>query len=188
MPTWVKVLLIAVVLPILMGGLVLLIAGRPLAFEVLQRRTAGRFPEVKWIPAEELALWQDDPTRPQPVLLDARTPAEFQLSHIKGAIQIDPYRPSLRTLAGFPKDTPIVVSSSAGYRGARVSSWLAKAGYPKALNLKGGLFKWANDGRPLFSGDRPTSEVHPYDRYWAWLLGRKHRAQAADVEKHSAAP
>jgi rhodanese-related sulfurtransferase len=188
MRRFLKVLLILIVLPILIGGIILFVAGRPLAFEVLQRRTAMKFPQIRWIRTGELARWQDDSARMQPVVLDARTQAEFDISHLRGARRIDPYRPSLRTLAGFPKDTPIVVYSSAGYRGARVAAWLAKAGYPNAQNLGSSLFQWANEGRPLVRGDRPTALVHPYDGRWKWLLEGDYRAQAPDMEKQSVAP
>ena len=186
---WVKVFLIMILLPILIGGVVLLIAGRPLAFQVLQRRTASKFPEVKWITTEDLARWRADSGRPQPVILDARTGPEFELSHLKGATLIDPYKPSLRGLQSLPRDTSLVVYSSAGYRGARVASWLGKAGYTKGLNLSGGLFQWANEGRPLFRGEnRPTAMVHPYDRKWGLLVEKRYRAQAPDLEAQSAAP
>jgi rhodanese-related sulfurtransferase len=183
-----KAFLILIVLPILIGGIVLLVAGRPIAYEVLQRRTARRFPAVSWIRTGELASWQEDSLRMQPVLLDARTQAEFEVSHLKGAVQIDPYKPTLRSLAGFLRDTPIVVYSSAGYRGAGVAAWLGRSGYRNAQNLGSSLFQWVNEGRPLFRGDRPTAVVHPYDRKWAWLLGRDYRAKAPDVERRSAAP
>ena len=157
---WVKVLLIMIVLPILVGGVVLLVAGRPLAFEILQRRTAARFPEVRWIGTNQLADWQSDTAQAQPLLLDARTEPEYRISHLKGAVLIDPYRPSLRTLRGVPRDSAIVVYSSAGYRGARVASWLAKLGYTTVVNLGGGLFKWSNEGKLLFrEEDRPTALV-----------------------------
>lgn len=186
---WVKVFLIMILLPILIGGVVLLIAGRPLAFEVLQRRTASKFPEVKWITTEDLARWRADSGRPQPVILDARTGSEFEISHLKGATLIDPYKPSLLALQRLPRDTALVVYSSAGYRGARVASWLGKTGYTRGLNLSGGLFQWANEGRPLFRGEsRPTAMVHPYDRKWGLLVERRYRAQAPDLEAHSAAP
>jgi len=189
MPTWVKVLLIMIVLPILIGGVVLFVAGRPLAFEILQRRTAAKFPEVKWITTDELARWQADVGQPQPMLLDARTAPEFALSHVKGSVPIDPYRPSLRPLRGVPKPGTVVVYSSAGYRGARVASWLKKAGYTGVVNLSGGLFKWANEGRPLFREEnRPTALVHPYDRRWGLLVEGRYRAEAPDLEKRSAAP
>jgi rhodanese-related sulfurtransferase len=186
---WVKVLLMMILLTLLIGGVVLLFAGRPLAFEILRRRTSQRFPEVKWIENQELARWQADQDQPQPVLLDARTAPEFELSHMRRALRIDPYRPSLKPLEGFPKDTSVVVYSSAGYRGARVASWLRKAGYTNVLNLSGGLFQWANEGRPMFKEEnRPSPMVHPYDRRWGLLVEGNYRAPAADVEKQSAAP
>jgi rhodanese-related sulfurtransferase len=186
--TWVKVVLVLIVLPILVGGVVLLIAGRPLAFEILQRRTATRFPEVKWIDVRELARWREDSAQPQPIILDARTEIEFDVSRIKGAVRIDPYRPSLRPLRGLAQDTALLVYSSAGYRGARVASWLQRTGYRSVRNLSGGIFAWANDSRPVFRGDAPTAQVHPYNRLWGYLLERRYRAPAPDLEKRSAAP
>jgi rhodanese-related sulfurtransferase len=189
MRAWVKVFFIMILLPILIGGVVLLFAGRPIAFEFLQRRTASKFPEVKWITTEELDRWRANSGRAQPVILDARTGLEFELSHLKGATPIDPYKPSLNGLQGLPRDTAVVVYSSAGYRGARVASWLGKAGYSKTLNLSGGLFQWANEGRLLFrEGNRPTAMVHPYDRKWGLLVEKRYRAQAPDLEAQSAAP
>jgi rhodanese-related sulfurtransferase len=185
---WVKVLLILFVLPILLGGVVLLVAGRPIAFEILQRRIAQKFPGVDWIKTEDLARWRDDPGQPQAVVLDARTEDEFHVSQLRGAVQIDPYRPSLRPLQGFAKDTALVVYSSAGYRGARVASWLEKAGYTNVRNLAGGIFAWTDEGRPLFRGETPAALVHPYDRKWGLLVVGKYRAEAPDLEKRSAGP
>jgi rhodanese-related sulfurtransferase len=185
-----QVLLVLFVLPTLIGGVVMLIAGRPLVFEILQRGTSYKFPRVNWIVTRDLARWREDPARPQPVLLDARTESEYEVSHLPGAMRIDPYRPSLVGLTRFPKDTPIVVYSSAGYRGARVASWLGHAGYPNVQNLGSSLFQWTNEGRPIFKGDRPAEVVHPYDGRWGWgwLLEGKYRAQVPAVEGHSAAP
>lgn len=185
---WVKVLLILFVLPTLVGGVVMLVAGRPLAFQALQWRIARKFPEVGWIKTEELARWRDDTAQPQPVVLDARTEDEFHVSRLKGAVRIDPYRPSLRPLEGLPKDAFVVVYSSTGYRGARVASWLERAGYANVRNLAGGIFAWANEGRPIFRGDTPAVLVHPYDQKWGWLVVGQYRAEAPDVEKRSAGP
>jgi 3-mercaptopyruvate sulfurtransferase SseA len=103
-------------------------------------------------------------------------------------VRIDPYRPSLRALQGFRKDTSVLIYSSAGYRGARVASWLGRAGYTKVHNLSGGIFAWVNEGRPIFRGETPTAQVHPYDQKWGLLVDGKYRAEAPDLEKHSAAP
>jgi rhodanese-related sulfurtransferase len=188
MRRFLMVLLVLVVLPILVGGVVLLVAGRPVAFEVLQWRIERRFPDVNWLKPDELARRRSDPAQPRPVVLDARTQDEFAVSRLQGALRIDPYRPSLRPLRGFPRDTAILVYSSAGYRGARVASWLAKAGYTRVENLSGGIFGWVNEGRPVFRGETPTAQVHPYDYNWGHLVAKQYRAEAPNLPKRSAAP
>jgi rhodanese-related sulfurtransferase len=185
-----KLFLVLFVIPTLIGGLVLLVAGRPLLFELLQRGISYKFRDVKWIVPKELGQWREDPARVQPVMLDARSEAEYDVSYLRGARRIDPYRPSLVGLTRFPKDTPIVVYSSAGYRGARVASWLGKAGYPNVQNLGSGLFQWTNEGYPVVRQDGPAEVVHPYDGRWGWgwLLEPGYRAQVPAVERHSVAP
>ncbi len=185
---WLWVLIAAIVVPLLIGAGVALVAGRPIAFEIVRRLTVRKFPDVKWIGRAEFAEWRRDPTRAQPVVLDARTADEFAVSHLAGAVRIDPYRPLLRPLRDFSKDTAIVVYASVGYRGARVAHWLAGQGYTSVYNLEGSLFQWANEGRPLFRNDRPTAEVHPYDPNWGLMLESQYRIDAPPVEKRSAAP
>ena len=183
-----RLFLIFFVIPTILGTIVLMAGGRPLAYELLQRGTTYRFPEVKWIVTRDLARWMDDPARPKPVVIDARSEAEFAVSHIKAARRMDPYRPGLDTIAVFPKDTPIVVYSSAGYRGARVANWLQEQGYPNVQNLGSSLFQWVNEGRPLFRGPQRAQVVHPYDSQWGWLLDKEYRARTPAAEKHSFAP
>jgi rhodanese-related sulfurtransferase len=184
---WLWILLLILV-PLLLGAAVASFAGRPLAFEVVRRMTVRKLPNVKWIEGAELARWREDPGRPSPVVLDARTSEEYGVSHLAGALRIEPYRPLLRPLRGFSKDTAIVVYSSAGYRGARVANWLAGQGYTNVTNLEGGIFRWANEGRPVFRNDRPIIEVHPYNPKWGLLLESKYRISAPPIEKRSAAP
>lgn len=185
---WLGAFLVIVVLPILLGGVVLLIAGRGVAFEVVRRLTARKFPDVQWIERAELARWREDSSRPQPLVLDARTAPEYQVSHLRDAVLMDPRRPTLRPLAGRAKDVPIVVYSSVGYRGARLSHWLLVQGYSNVRDLSGSLFQWANEDRPVFREGRPTTEIHPYDRRWGLLLDSRYRAAVPDVETPFAAP
>lgn len=185
---WLWIVLLLLVLPLLVGAGVALVAGRPIAFDVIRRMTDRKFPDAKWVTVNELDRWRADPGRAQPVVLDARTQEEFGVSHLQGAQRIDPYRPSLRPLRGFPKDTAIVVYSSVGYRGARVANFLERQGYSQVYNLDGGQFRWVNAGRPIFRQDRPTSEVHPYNPTWGLLLESQYRIEAPPLEKKSAAP
>lgn len=184
----IRIFVMLFVIPTIIGTIVLVAGGRPLAYELLQRGTSYRFPEVKWIVTRDLARWMEEPDRAQPVVLDARSEAEFRVSHLKSARRMDPYRPGLDPLATFPKDTPVVVYSSAGYRGARVASWLQEQGYRNVHNLGSSLFQWVNEGRPLYLGPRPAQVVHPYDSQWGWLLEKGYRARVPAAEKHSFAP
>jgi rhodanese-related sulfurtransferase len=186
----VRLFLFLFVLPTLIGAVVMVAAGRPLLFELLQRGTSYKFPRVQWIVTKDLARWLDDSTRTPPVILDARSEAEFEVSHLKGARHIDPYRPSLTGLSRMPRDTSIVVYSSAGYRGARVTAWLGEQGFSRVQNLGSSLFQWANEGHPLYRGDRLAQVVHPYDGKWGWgwLLEGEYRAEAPAVKVRSVAP
>jgi rhodanese-related sulfurtransferase len=185
---WLRVLLFLLVIPLLLGAGVAVFAGRPIAFDVIRRITDRKFPNGKWVETSELVRWRSDPGRAQPVVLDARTEEEYAVSHLQGAVRIDPYRPSLRVLRGFPKDTAIALYSSVGYRGARVANFLERQGYTQVFNLEGGQFRWANEGHPIFRQERPTAEVHPYNATWGLLLESQHRIQAPPLEKKSAAP
>jgi rhodanese-related sulfurtransferase len=185
---WLRIVLFLLVIPLLVGAGVAYLAGRPIAFDAIRRITDYKFPKGRWVGAAELARWRADPGRAPPVVLDARTEEEYAVSHLQGAVRIDPYKPSLRLLRGFSKDTAIVLYSSVGYRGARVADFLARQGYSHVYNLEGGEFRWANEGRPVFRQDRPTAEVHPYNPTWGLLLESQYRIKAPPVEKKSAAP
>jgi 3-mercaptopyruvate sulfurtransferase SseA len=49
---------------------------------------------------------------------------------------------------------------------------LKDAGWTSVANLRGGIFRWALDGRPLETSGRPTTNVHPFDDRWGRLLTR----------------
>lgn len=185
---WLWVLLLLFVVPLLIGAGIALVAGRPIAFDVIRRMTDRKFPSMTWVTVDDLDRWRSDPARAQPVLLDARTSVEHDVSHLQGSAQIDPYRPLLRPLRGFPKDTAIVLYSTVGYRGARVADFLVRQGYTRVANLDGGIFRWVNSGLPVYRLEQPTTEVHPYDPNWGLLLARRYRIKAPPVPKRSAAP
>lgn len=149
---------------------------RSLAFTILKHLISRKFPTVKWLTTQDLAQWLVDPATPQPVVLDARTEAEYTLSHLRQAQRIDPDHPQLEDIADV-KDTPIVVYCSVGYRSARIADKLEQAGFSHVFNLEGSIFKWANENRPIFASDRPTNLVHPYNPNWGRLLKPQHRAQ-----------
>lgn len=189
-PAWKgwKILLIVIGALLLLGAGVVVFGGRPIAFAIVKRQTAKKFPELRWVDGATLARWRSDSTQPQPVILDARTETEYSVSHLADAARIDPYRPLLRPLKGLPLSVPIVVYASVGYRSARVAHWLRAHGYTGVQNLEGGIFRWANEERPIFRQGAPTTEVHPYQPRWGLMLESGHRIVAPALEKRSAAP
>lgn len=112
---------------------------------------------------------------PAPLLLDVRTPAEFRVSHLRGA-RLVPYD-SLATvrLPGLDRARPVVVYCSVGVRSERMGERLHALGFTTVHNLHGGLFEWVNEGYPVYNARGITADVHPYSALWgAWLTrGRK---------------
>ena len=109
----------------------------------------------------------------QVLFLDTRKREEFQVSRIENAhwIGYDAYSSEkVRQLA--PKlETPIVVYCSIGVRSEDIGEKLLKLGYTNVKNLYGGIFKWKNQGHPVFDGQgQRTEKVHAFDKYWGKLL------------------
>ena len=103
----------------------------------------------------------------RPVLIDARQPEEYAVSHLSGALQATSVQ-DFRSM-GFNREADIVVYCSIGYRSARLAQRLEAAGYT-AKNLEGSLFQWANEARLLVDDAGQTTRVHPYSAMWGLLL------------------
>jgi len=131
-----------------------------------------RFAGVPSITTAELAAWMGDLSRARPVLLDARQVEEFAVSHLPGAVRVDPRGRGLEGVEGAGPGDPVVVYCSAGYRSAAVARRLIKSGAQPVWNLEGSIFAWANEGRPLEAGGMPAGVVHSFNRAGELLLRR----------------
>ena len=129
-----------------------------------------KFPRVRSISTDKLCQWLDANSTSPPLLFDARSEAEYAVSHLQSAMRVEPYAPDLISISQYSKDTQIVVYCSVGYRSALVTQELQQAGYTNVFNLSGGIFQWANEKRPLFKDSQPTNIVHPYNARWGKLL------------------
>ena len=150
-----------------------------IGWKLVNAKIRSEFPNVKRITTAELTAWLDDRTREQPVLLDVRTRAEFQISHLRNARHVDPNAQA--SAVRLPKDRPIVTYCSVGYRSGGLAERLRAAGYTNVANLEGSIFQWANEGRRVFRDAREVTHVHPYNRTWGLLLKRERRADVATV-------
>ncbi len=129
-----------------------------------------KFPHIRQISTKDFAQWLLNSTKTQPLVIDARSQAEYEVSHLKAAVHIDPIAPDLEPLSEVVKNTPIVVYCSIGYRSATIAQQLQQEGFTRVFNLSGGLFQWANEGRLMFQNEEATQCIHPYNAMWGKLL------------------
>lgn len=130
--------------------------------------------DLEYISTDDLFAAFDNDLEAGMIIIDARAPEEFAISHIRLAINAENVE-KVSSIMALPENSgkTIVVYCSVGYRSAILGNRLKKAGF-KVYNLKGSIFKWANEGKPLFKGSDETHEVHPYDKNWGKLLDKKY--------------
>lgn len=148
-----------------------------MAMETTQRMIRDKFPAVPQISTAELSNWFESQDKDTPILLDVREPEEYAVSHLAGARRASDLQSALALLGDTPKDRPIVVYCSVGYRSSRLAEELREKGYGRVQNLEGSIFVWANEGRPIYRDGEPVREVHPYNWIWGQLLAPELRAR-----------
>ena len=109
----------------------------------------SEYPAVAQMAATELDGILEADKGSKPLLLDIRAPAEYRVSHLHGARQALNAGAALALLRDVDQGREIVVYCSVGWRSSAVAERLRKAGYRNVSNLRGGIFAWANEGRPL---------------------------------------
>jgi rhodanese-related sulfurtransferase len=155
------------------------VRGQNLGWAMLNFTIHNKFPDVAQIEPRELESWLRDSHREPPTIIDVRTQAEYDVSHLRGARRVEPG--SLPSVLGLSPETPIVVYCSVGYRSSAFGESLKKFGFQNVTDLKGSIFQWANESRPLVQNDRPTNKVHPYNNVWGQLLDKQYRAEVPPV-------
>jgi molybdopterin/thiamine biosynthesis adenylyltransferase/rhodanese-related sulfurtransferase len=79
-------------------------------------------------------------------ILDVREPYEYQIAQIGG--KLIPQNDVPQRLADIPRDREIVVQCRSGARSQRIAEFLKQSGYPKVVNLAGGILAWADEIDP----------------------------------------
>jgi rhodanese-related sulfurtransferase len=107
------------------------------------------------------------------IYLDAREPKEFNVSHIKNAIQVgfDHFKIQNVTSTVKDKNATIVVYCSIGVRSERIGEKLLKSGYKNVYNLYGGIFEYKNTGGKVVNNQNiETDSVHAFNKEWSVYL------------------
>jgi len=83
-------------------------------------------------------LQSDEP----PAILDVREPWEVEIASVDGAFNIP-----LERLPGRVKEVPgdraVAVMCHHGARSAQAAAWLRQQGFPRVMNVAGGIDAWA---------------------------------------------
>jgi rhodanese-related sulfurtransferase len=111
------------------------------------------------------------------VVFDVRTVAEFEAGHIPGAIRVDPdlsaedYAAHFATLHhGRTAYFVCAVGERSSRMMRRVNDVLVETGAGPTYNLRGGMFRWHLEQRPIVANGAMTGDIHPYDEDWQRLL------------------
>jgi rhodanese-related sulfurtransferase len=175
----------AATLLVIAAGLVIALAPQisagPATLQATIEDVARRWPQMRHIePAELDRLIAEGNV----VLFDVRTPAEYQVSHLPGAVHVEPDMRSAAFLdryADAANGKTVVFYCAVGVRSSRLAERVAeglKARGAAAVDaLAGGIFAWHGEGRALVDAMGPTDFVHPYDSSWGRLLARPHLAR-----------
>jgi len=94
------------------------------------------------------ALIQENPDL---IVLDVRTRAEYEISHLQNAILI-PVSELPNRLAELDKDKKILVYCKTGIRSAIASEILVNNGFGSVYNMIGGIDAWIKAGYPVVLG------------------------------------
>ncbi|XP_075251649.1 uncharacterized protein LOC142344059 [Convolutriloba macropyga] len=148
------------------------------------------FPSVKQMQTHELySMLEGEDKNGNLVVLDVRPPEEFDVSHIKGSIRVEPSTKDLESVleaikthqsdSSLSESTTVVAYCSLGFRSSDLITKLAQHCKTKVknsektqsssdqsavpnmqmYNLEGSLFKWANENRPMVDSNDATTAL-----------------------------
>lgn len=89
------------------------------------------------------------------MLLDVRTQGEFDNEHIKNSGQLNYYAFDFKKkLLLLPKDEPVYLYCTTGYRSEKAAKILTKNGFTHVYNLEHGIMEWNLLDLPVVEGEK----------------------------------
>ena len=99
-------------------------------------------------PAEAAQVIDDDPAGL--VVLDIRTPEEYNEVRLPGAVNIDFYAPDFADqLDGLDKNDPYVMYCRTGNRSSEAIETMKDLGFVEVYEVDGGIVNWYDEGFPV---------------------------------------
>jgi rhodanese-related sulfurtransferase len=93
----------------------------------------------------EQVKWNNDlENESDPIILDVRTPQEFETSRIPKSINIDFYNPEIfmQQIGKLDKERSYYIYCRTGVRSANSCHLMKELGFAKTYNLIGGIVDW----------------------------------------------
>jgi rhodanese-related sulfurtransferase len=114
------------------------------------------------------------------VVIDVRSPEEYAVSHLPGALLLPPssseaeFAKLLADRQCSLRGKRVIWYCSVGVRSSESASalehYVHRAGAVSCENMKGGIFRWYNEGLPVVNERGSTQELHPFDALWGRLV------------------
>ena len=83
------------------------------------------------------------------IVLDVRTPEEFNEGHIENAVNINFMSDDFdANVANLDKEKPVMVYCKAGGRSAKAAARLKELGFTTITDLEGGISNWTSENKP----------------------------------------
>ncbi len=100
-------------------------------------------------PQEAFTLIQNNQNNPDFVIIDVRTPEEFEGEHIENAINIDFYSEAFREeLDNLDKNKTYLIYCRSGGRSGSTLDIMAELNFKEVYNVLGGILSWEAEELP----------------------------------------
>jgi rhodanese-related sulfurtransferase len=100
-------------------------------------------------PQESSEIIKENINNSEFVLLDVRTPSEFQSGHLEGAINVD-YQSNFKIeIEKMDKGKKYLLYCKSGIRSANAMQVMRHFGFEEVYNMLGGITYWVDEGRPI---------------------------------------
>lgn len=88
------------------------------------------------------------------VVLDVRTPDEFNGQRLPEATMIDFYSPDFASqIQDLDRDTPYLLYCRSGNRSATTADLMEELGFTDVREVEGGILSWLDDGHPFVTSN-----------------------------------
>jgi rhodanese-related sulfurtransferase len=100
-----------------------------------------------------------------PQLIDVRTPEEFAINHLYGAVNVDLQKENyLEPLKKFDKENPVYIYAIGNNRSNILAKKLRELGYAKVYELEAGIGSWVGAAKPIYTAAKNETTVADYNK------------------------